>query len=81
VLYARDGAVAEHPGYPAEPLADTVGAGDAFTAALALGLLKDLPLSRINEDANRLASHVCTQPGATPNIPQNLLRELSVAWP
>ncbi|HSI32235.1 MAG TPA: carbohydrate kinase, partial [Tepidisphaeraceae bacterium] len=39
VLYGDDGAVVDHPGYPAEPMADTVGAGDAFTAVLAIGLL------------------------------------------
>lgn len=69
----------EHPGYPVRPgmLADAVGAGDAFTAALAVGLLKGLPLARINDNANRLAAYVCTQPGATPAIPAELLRELA----
>jgi fructokinase len=57
-------------------LADTVGAGDAFTAALAIGLLNGLPLARINDNANRLAAYVCTQPGATPTLPPDLLRTL-----
>jgi len=57
-----------HPGFPAV-LVDTVGAGDAFTAALALGLLCGRDLGRINTDANRLASYVCSQPGATPPLP------------
>jgi len=52
-----------HPGYPVE-VKDTVGAGDSFTAALMLGLLGGHDLDRINENANRLASIVCTQDGA-----------------
>jgi fructokinase len=62
-----------HDGFPVE-IVDTVGAGDAFTAALATGLLKREPLHRINEFANRLASYVCSQPGATPAVPSDLLQ-------
>ncbi len=70
-LYTRDEA-SHHEGFPTE-IVDTVGAGDAFTAALALGLLKREPLHRINEFANRLASYVCSQPGAMPPVPSRLL--------
>jgi fructokinase len=52
---------------------DTVGAGDAFTAALAMGLYRGHDLDRINADANRLAAYVCSQPGAMPPIPAELL--------
>jgi fructokinase len=78
VLYAHDGATDEHPGYPVPPayLVDTIGAGDAFTAAVAVGLLRKLPIPRINDAANRLASYVCTQRGATPIIPPDLLAHL-----
>jgi len=48
---------------------DTVGAGDAFTAALVLGLLKNQPLDKIHKNAERIASYVCSQEGATPEIP------------
>jgi fructokinase len=75
-LRTRQGQALEHPGHRAEPLTDTVGAGDAFTAALAIGLLNRLPLARINDNANRLAAYVCTQPGATPTLPPDLLRTL-----
>ncbi len=61
-----------HGGYPAD-VADTVGAGDAFTAALTLGLLRGHPLDRINEQANRVASYVCSQPGAMPGLPATLV--------
>ena len=48
---------------------DTVGAGDAYTAALALGLLAGHEPERIQEHAHRVAEFFCTQPGATPAMP------------
>ena len=48
---------------------DTVGAGDAFTAVLAFGLLSGASLDAINEQANRVASFVCSRAGATPEMP------------
>lgn len=48
---------------------DTVGAGDAFTAALVLGFLKNEPITSIHQRASRIASFVCTQRGATPALP------------
>jgi fructokinase len=56
---------------------DTVGAGDAYTAVLAIGLLRKLPLATINAWAIRVAEYVCTQPGAAPKIPAALCNELS----
>lgn len=44
---------------------DTVGAGDAFTARLAMGLLRNEPLETLHEAAAKLAALVCTQQGAT----------------
>jgi fructokinase len=57
-------------------VADTVGAGDACTAAMTIGLLAGLPPERIIENAHRLAEHVCTRPGATPPLPPALRRML-----
>ena len=71
-LYAQ-GEDSNHPGFPAQ-VADTVGAGDSFTAAMTLGLLQGKELDRINEDANRVASYVCTQSGATPKLPDGLIQ-------
>ncbi|NOX98971.1 MAG: carbohydrate kinase [Verrucomicrobia bacterium] len=51
---------------------DTVGAGDAFTATLAVGLLDDDGLDTINHKACAVAAYVCSQNGATPDIPDNL---------
>jgi fructokinase len=63
-----------HNNLPAKPatVADTVGAGDAYSAALAIGLLENLPLATINAWGIRIASYVCSQPGATPRLPQSL---------
>ena len=55
----------EHPGFPVK-IADTVGAGDAFTAAVVHGYLRRTPLLQINEYANRVGAWVASQSGATP---------------
>lgn len=73
-LFTRE-ATSQHPGVPTT-LADTVGAGDAFTATLALGLLRGEPLDQINAAANRVAAYVCSQHGATPQLPTKLLATL-----
>jgi fructokinase len=57
---------------PSQPITvkDTVGAGDAFTAALAVGLLAGKPLDAINRRANQVARYVCSCEGATPPLPE-----------
>ncbi|MEW6071391.1 MAG: carbohydrate kinase [Planctomycetota bacterium] len=62
---------ARHPGIAAR-VVDTVGAGDSFGAAVAVGLLHGWPLDLVGARANRLASFVCTQAGAMPPIPADL---------
>ena len=57
----------DHPGFPTEVI-DTVGAGDSFTATLCMGLLQNLPLAEINRRACQVASFVCSQSGATPQL-------------
>jgi len=49
-----------------------VGAGDAFTAAVIVGLLREHPLEAIHDHAARLAAFVCGHRGATPAIPPAL---------
>ena len=58
---------ADVPGHPVE-VADTVGSGDAFTAALVCGLLRGWPLERIARFANQVGALVATRPGAMPNL-------------
>ena len=57
---------------PHTKIADTVGAGDAFGAALLVGVLAARPLDEVNRRANAVAAYVCSQPGATPAIPTGL---------
>ncbi|TWT90130.1 2-dehydro-3-deoxygluconokinase [Pseudobythopirellula maris] len=52
---------------PSEKI-DTVGAGDAFTSAMIVGLLGGWSLNKIAEFANRYAAATTTQPGAMPPI-------------
>ena len=61
----------EHYGVAVE-VRDTVGSGDAFTAALSLGLLAQWPLSKISDHANAVAAFVCSQDGAMPTLPDSL---------
>jgi fructokinase len=51
---------------------DTVGAGDAFTAALVMGLLLEMSLDDLHATAAELAAHVCSQAGATPLLPPSI---------
>jgi fructokinase len=66
VLVSREETV-EHPGFTVR-VVDAVGAGDAFAACLAHYLVRGRSLVEINEFANRLASWVATQVGATPRL-------------
>jgi fructokinase len=61
----NDGRWSEHPGYRVE-VRDTVGAGDAFLAALLSGLLAGRDDARVLRDANRRGATVAAQFGAVP---------------
>lgn len=54
---------------PSVKVADTVGAGDAFTAVFTAGILRGLPLSQVHRKATEIAALVCTKKGATPELP------------
>jgi fructokinase len=64
----------EHPGFPVE-VADTVGAGDAFTAGLVHERLRGGTLAEINDSANRMGAWVASSPGAMPVAPEAGLEE------
>lgn len=68
LLLSRTGERSELPGQEIT-VVDTVGAGDAFTATLTVGLLKNKPLAEVHSWADRVAAFVCTQAGATPEFP------------
>lgn len=57
---------------PRVTVRDTVGAGDSFTAAMTLGLMKGWPLELINQRATAVAAFVCSQSGATPPLPREI---------
>ena len=68
----RGDEVDDAPGH--EGLAvDSVGAGDSFTASLCMGVLKGWPLNKVNIFANRVATFVCSQKGATPTLPEHMI--------
>jgi fructokinase len=60
-----------HPGYKVNVI-DTVGAGDAFTAAVAVGYLKGANLKEMSDAASRLGSWVCSQRGPTPPLDKKI---------
>lgn len=51
---------------PRVDVVDTVGAGDAFAAALGYGLIRSWTVSEILSVATRLGAFVASRPGATP---------------
>jgi fructokinase len=53
--------------------ADSVGAGDACCAGVLYGLLAGWPPERTLELANQLGAFVASQPGATPQLPDDLI--------
>jgi fructokinase len=59
-----------------EVLVSTVGAGDSYTATAIIGYLKGLELGKINMNANKAASFVCSQMGAVPRLPTKLRQEV-----
>lgn len=65
----------EHAGIPAK-VADTVGSGDAFTAALVYHYLRGASLAEMNGAANRMGSWVAGHTGATPARDERLLQEI-----
>lgn len=51
---------------------DTVGAGDSFTATITMGWLQQKSLTEIHHHASQIASFVCENEGATPDLPPSL---------
>ncbi|MCE9589529.1 MAG: carbohydrate kinase [Planctomycetes bacterium] len=60
--------------YPSAPGADAVGAGDACAAAILLGLVQRWPLEKVVALANHAGAFVASQPGATPALPESILK-------
>ena len=58
----------EHPGFPVK-VADGIGAGDAFTAAITHYMLRGAGLATLNEAGNRWGGWMASQSGAMPALP------------
>jgi fructokinase len=71
-LSSDDGEVSEVLGEKVT-VRNTVGAGDSYTAAMTIGLLRGMQLEAINSWANRVAAYVCTQSGAAPRLPRMVM--------
>ena len=73
-VYTADG-VSFRP-TPKVEIADTVGAGDSFTAAFIASLLLGKSVGEAHEAAVRISAYVCTQKGAMPRLPEKIRRDL-----
>lgn len=58
---------------PQVKVADTVGAGDSFTAAFTASILSGFPVPAAHRKAVDVSAFVCTQNGAMPVLPAELL--------
>ena len=61
---------------PKVEVADTVGAGDSFTGAFCAAILKGLSVEEAHKLAVEVSAFVCTQKGAMPALPEELLNRI-----
>ncbi len=59
---------------PVVKVADTVGAGDSFTAAFISSIIKGKPIAEAHRTAVEVSAYVCTQNGAMPLLPVEYTR-------
>ena len=82
LTYGTNGSYVFTPGVvsfqetPKVPVADTVGAGDSFTATFTAALLKGKSVPEAHKLAVEVSAYVCTQSGAMPELPQVLKDKL-----
>ena len=58
---------------PKVQVADTVGAGDSFTGAFVASILNGKSVAEAHRIAVQVSAYVCTQNGAMPTLPRDLL--------
>ena len=58
---------------PKVTVADTVGAGDSFTGSFCAAILNGKPMEEAHKKAVAVSAFVCTQNGAMPTLPPDLL--------
>lgn len=61
---------------PKVEVADTVGAGDSFTAAFIAALLMKKSVREAHQFAVNVSAFVCTQNGAMPQLPENYISRI-----
>ena len=70
-----EGVLAEFPGVPVK-VADTVGAGDAFSAGFLAELCRGKSCQEAAELANRLGAFVASKPGAIPEYSDEIKKTI-----
>ena len=63
--------------FPRVEVADTVGAGDAFTATFAASLMQGLPMEECHRRAVAVAAIVCTRHGAIAPLSEFMKTEIT----
>ncbi|MCD8042896.1 MAG: carbohydrate kinase [Tannerellaceae bacterium] len=61
---------------PKVEVADTVGAGDSFTAAFCAAILNGKPVRDAHQLAVEVSAYLCTQNGAMPELPAELKNKI-----
>jgi len=77
--FFEEGRTWHQPAFAAE-VVDTVGAGDAFTAVLAVARAGGVTMEVAAPLAAEVAAYVVSQPGAMPVWPEMLAQRLRVCW-
>lgn len=72
-VFTSDGGISEQ-GTPKVEVADTVGAGDSFTAAFVSCILLGKTVKEAHKRAVDVSAFVCTQHGAMPILPEEIRR-------
>lgn len=61
---------------PKVRVADSVGAGDSFTGAFTAAILAGQPIEKAHKLAVEVSAYVCTQNGAMPKLPAELIASI-----
>ncbi len=67
---AHDGALTHVEALPVDPIVDSTGAGDAFSAALGVALADGADPIEAARFATRAAAHCVSVPGVIPGLPR-----------
>jgi fructokinase len=74
-VFTADGQQSFQP-TPKVEVADTVGAGDSFTGSFCAAILNGKPIKEAHRIAVEVSAYVCTQNGAMPKYPAELVAKV-----